>query len=47
MHRGAFLTGDTPKYIATGWFLREPGNVTNRIIGQELGNIQSIPTLNQ
>ena len=47
MHRGAFLTGDIPKYIATGWFYREPGNVTNRIIGQELGNIQSIPTLNQ
>ena len=32
MHRGSFLTGDIPKYIATGWFLREPGNVTNRII---------------
>ena len=47
IHRGAFLTGDIPKYIATGWFYREPGNVTDRIIGQELGNIPSIPTLNQ
>ena len=28
MHRGAFLTGDTDKYIATGWFNREPGNET-------------------
>jgi len=28
MHRGAFLSGDAVKYIATGWFLREPGNVT-------------------
>ena len=25
MHRGAFLTGDIDKYIATGWFNREPG----------------------
>tara|TARA_B100001057_G_scaffold129948_1_gene129006 strand:- start:2430 stop:3176 length:747 start_codon:yes stop_codon:yes gene_type:complete len=24
MHRGAFLTGDIDKYIATGWFCREP-----------------------
>ena len=37
MHRGSFLTGDTPKYIATGWFLREPGNVTDRIVQQKLG----------
>lgn len=29
MHRGAFLSGDAVKYIATGWFLREPGNVTD------------------
>ena len=47
MHRGSFLTGDIPKYIATGWFLREPGNVTNRIIGQGLGNVPSGHTLNQ
>ena len=26
MHRGAFLTGDIDKYIATGWFLRDPGS---------------------
>ena len=25
MHRGAFLTGEKSKYIATGWFIREPG----------------------
>ncbi len=25
MHRGAFLTGDIDKYIATGWFVREAG----------------------
>ena len=41
MHRGGFLTGDTPKYIATGWFLREPGNVTNRVIQEKLG--QPVP----
>ena len=37
MHRGSFLTGDIPKYIATGWFLREPGNVTTRIIQEQRG----------
>ena len=47
MHRGSFLTGDIPKYIATGWFLREPGNVTNRIIGESIGNITPIPTINK
>jgi len=41
MHRGGFLTGDIPKYIATGWFLREPGNVTNRLITESLG--QPVP----
>ena len=46
MHRGSFLTGDIPKYIATGWFLREPGDVTNRVIGQGLGNITSFQKLN-
>ena len=34
MHRGGFLTGDVDKYIATGWFLREPGNVSNQVISQ-------------
>ena len=47
MHRGSFLTGDIPKYIATGWFLREPGNVTNRIIGEGLGNVSSHHVLNK
>ena len=47
MHRGAFLTGDIPKYIATGWFLREPGNVTNRIIGEGIGSIISNPKINE
>ena len=47
MHRGSFLTGDIPKYIATGWFLREPGNVTDRIIGESIGNITSLPTINK
>ena len=47
MHRGAFLTGDIPKYIATGWFLREPGTVTNRIIGEGLGSIISPFQINQ
>ena len=32
MHRGAFLSGDAVKYIATGWFLREPGNVTETVL---------------
>jgi len=32
MHRGAFLSGDAVKYIATGWFLREPGSVTNMVL---------------
>ena len=47
MHRGSFLTGDIPKYIATGWFLREPGNVTNRIIGEGLGNVSSHHAINK
>ena len=47
MHRGAFLTGDIPKYIATGWVLREPGNVTNRIIGEGIGSIRSNPQINE
>ena len=46
MHRGSFLTGDISKYIATGWFIREPGDVTNRIIGQGLGNIASVQKIN-
>jgi len=35
MHRGAFLSGDAVKYIATGWFLREPGNVTDTVLSGE------------
>ena len=46
MHRGAFLTGDTPKYIATGWFSREPGQVTNRILGEMSGQIKPSDRLN-
>jgi hypothetical protein len=34
MHRGAFLTGEMSKYIATGWFIREPGNVTEKTLSQ-------------
>ena len=32
MHRGGFLTGFEDKYIATGWFLREPGNVSSKVL---------------
>jgi hypothetical protein len=32
MHRGGFLTGPIDKYIATGWFLREPGAVTDNFL---------------
>tara|TARA_B100000902_G_scaffold267703_1_gene253747 strand:+ start:21409 stop:22143 length:735 start_codon:yes stop_codon:yes gene_type:complete len=46
MHRGAFLTGDKSKYIATGWFLREPGNVTNRTVSEAIGKTQPIDKLN-
>ena len=46
MHRGAFLTGDKDKYIATGWFSREPGAVSNKIIGQSLGEISDETKLN-
>ena len=35
MHRGGFLTGDVDKYIATGWFLREPGNASTKVISQQ------------
>ena len=47
MHRGAFLTGEKSKYIATGWFYREPGNVTNRIIGEGMGELQPEDRLNE
>ena len=47
MHRGSFLTGDIPKYIATGWFLREPGDVSNRIIGEKRGFIPQQVNLNK
>ena len=35
VHRGGFLTGDIPKYIATGWFLRGPGQIArNQLQGE-------------
>ena len=46
VHRGSFLTGDVSKYIATGWFSREPGQVTNRILGEKGGRIQPTDKLN-
>jgi len=39
MHRGSFLTGEQSKYIATGWFLREPGGVSERIIQEKQKNL--------
>lgn len=36
MHRGGFLTGDVDKYIATGWFLREPGQKTEVELSKRL-----------
>ena len=32
VHRGGFLTGEIPKYISTGWFLREPGQKTRGLL---------------
>jgi len=46
MHRGAFLTGDKSKYIATGWFSREPGDVTNRILGEKSGQLAPSDKMN-
>ena len=46
VHRGAFLTGDKPKYIATGWFSREPGDVTNKHLGEITGKLQKRERLN-
>ena len=46
MHRGSFLTGDIPKYIATGWFSREPGEVTNRKLGELAGQLAPKDMLN-
>lgn len=46
MHRGAFLTGNESKYIATGWFLREPGNVTNRTVSEAMGKSRPVDNLN-
>ena len=46
VHRGSFLTGDTPKYIATGWFSREPGEVTNRKLGELSGQLLPKDPLN-
>lgn len=34
MHRGGFLTGPIDKYIATGWFVREPGAVNNKVLSE-------------
>ena len=34
MHRGGFLTGPIDKYIATGWFVREPGAVNNKLLSE-------------
>ena len=46
MHRGAFLTGNISKYIATGWFSREPGEVTNRKLGELSGQLAPQDKLN-
>tara|TARA_B100001057_G_scaffold479227_1_gene550598 strand:+ start:51 stop:812 length:762 start_codon:yes stop_codon:yes gene_type:complete len=46
VHRGAFLTGNLSKYIATGWFSREPGQVTNRVLGELSGQILPQDKLN-
>ena len=46
VHRGAFLTGDVDKYIATGWFSREPGDVTNRKLGELSGKLAPKEMLN-
>ena len=46
VHRGAFLTGDLSKYIATGWFSREPGQVTNRVLGELSGRVLPQDKLN-
>ena len=46
VHRGAFLTGDVSKYIATGWFSREPGDVTNRKLGELSGQLKPKDKLN-
>ena len=46
VHRGAFLTGKDSKYIATGWFSREPGNVTNRTLGELSGKLTPEDKLN-
>tara|TARA_Y100001963_G_scaffold35888_1_gene50008 strand:- start:590 stop:1213 length:624 start_codon:yes stop_codon:yes gene_type:complete len=34
IHRGGFLTGEVPKFIATGWFLREPGQPTRDYLNE-------------
>lgn len=46
MHRGGFLTGDIAKYIVTGWFVREPGEVTNKTFGELTGQLQPKDELN-
>ena len=32
VHRGGFLTGDRAKFIATGWFIREPGQAIREVL---------------
>ena len=32
VHRGGFLTGEIPKFIATGWFIREPGQAIREVL---------------
>ena len=32
VHRGGFLTGDIAKFIATGWFIRQPGQDTKDLL---------------
>jgi len=46
VHRGSFLTGNISKYIATGWFSREPGDVTNRKLGELTGQLAPKDKLN-
>ena len=46
VHRGSFLTGIISKYIATGWFSREPGEDTNRKLGELSGKLTPKEMLN-
>ena len=44
-HRG-IVSESQVKYIATGWFSREPGNVTNRTLGELSGKLTPEDKLN-